>query len=278
MNGNLLGAKRRLDPPLNTRQFSPLWKHPRSGSAPDFALLLGAADASMADMVGRVPVRVVVAASALLAWATLCAGCEGPYASNDPESRANRTSPIPNPGNPVMIEAPHAALFDAAERTLRNRRFTIYRADAELGEIVTDPLTGQQMWEFWRSDAVGAYNQFESSMHTILRTIEIRVYPVRDSRGAVLPDKNYLEVRAYTDRLSEPERAFTAANQLPTNYDPTRGLVNALQLEEEQTTKTHRVFLSRDNLLEDSLIRDVLSQTYHAPLPAAGATSAPDRR
>ena len=239
----------------------------------------------MAAMAGRLPFRSTLAAATLLAGAILCAGCEEPFWSHvQPAPQAHRTgqpSPIPNAGNPTVVEAPYASLFDAAEQTLRNHRFTIYRADSELGEIVTDPLTAQQMWEFWRSDGAGSYNQLEGSMHTILRTIEIRVYAARNANGNVEPGKNYLEVRAYTDRLSQPEMAFTFANQLPTTYSPTRGLINGLQLEEEQATKTHRVFLGRDNLLEDWIIRDVLKQAYHAPLPAAvtaSPTSASDGR
>ncbi len=196
--------------------------------------------------------------------AMVLAGCEpagGPAAA-----------PSNAPDNPLLVDMDVEPLFLAAGRTLRDHRFAIFREDSQRGEIVTEPLTGQQIWEIWRSDAAGIYNQLESSLHTILRTVEVSIWPACDAEGNKLPGKSYLEVRASTYRLSEPEQAFTAVNQLPSTYRVGRGLVNALELEEEHANRPRRVFLRRDNLLEDWLIHDIVRLAGATCKPAPAAT------
>lgn len=179
--------------------------------------------------------------------------------------------------NPRLVESEFDPLFTAIDRTLRDHRFTIFRNDPRLGEIQTYPLTGQQVWEFWRADAAGFYNQAESSVHTILRTVDARVYPVRDAQDNVVPGKFYLEMRVYTDRVSVPESEVTAANQLPGAYGGRYGLVDQLALESDKSTGRQAVFLGRDSELEDWLIRGVLGelreQPYVAPAPSGTAVS-----
>ncbi|MDD4890139.1 MAG: hypothetical protein PHU85_09430 [Phycisphaerae bacterium] len=196
---------------------------------------------------------------ALLAAAIALAGCQ----------QSPPALPTGAASNPILVDAEFQPLFAAARAALREHRFTIAREDPRLGEIVTEPLTGQQMWEVWRADAAGLYNQLEGSMHTILRTLDVRIYPARDEAGTPIPGKHYLEVRAYTDRLSMPEHAFTAVNQLPKDYKVGRGLVDSLELEAEEIDKPRRVFLGRDNLLEDWMIRDIMRRSYSIKPPAA---------
>lgn len=188
---------------------------------------------------------------------------------------ACQTRPAPLPrgaeSNPILVDADYDVLFAGARAVLRDHRFTIFREDPRRGEIVTEPMTGQQFWEYWRADSAGLYNTLESSMHTILRTIDVRVYPARDEQDQPIPGRQYLEVRAYTDRLSQPERAMTAVNQLPTTYKVGRGLTNALELEAEGAAQPRRVFLGRDALLEDWLIREMTGRGYTARRPPTTA-------
>jgi hypothetical protein len=211
--------------------------------------------------------RVACIAVAVVAGLAL-AGCEpagGPAA------------PTNSPDNPLLVDMEFEPLFLAAGRTLRDHRFTIFREDSQRGEIVTEPLTGQQMWEIWRSDAAGVYNQLESSLHTVLRTVEVSIWPACDSSGNRIAGKNYLEVRACDYRQSEPERAFTAANQLPSTYRVGQGLVNSLDLEEQHANRPRQVFLRRDNLLEDWLMRDIV-RTAGASCPVPSPTTMPAGR
>ncbi len=161
-----------------------------------------------------------------LAAATLAAlaGCSEPYR----RPMDGRPS-----ANPVAVNAQFDPLFRSVDQTLRDHRFGT-EANPRLGEVRTRALTGQQVWEFWRSDSVGLYNHMESSLHTILRTADVRVYPIRDKAGQPLPDQYFLEVRVYTDRWSVPERDLTADNQISSAYSD-RGLVNELELRGEGT-------------------------------------------
>ena len=187
-------------------------------------------------------------AAGLLAG-VLLAGCQLEPPSAYPQSGSDRTgapaATVAVGDNPTQVDASFDALFRSAARTLRDHRFTIARQDERQGEILTEPMTGQQAWEFWRSDAVGLYNQLESSLHTILRTVEVRVSPARDAQGRQVADKQMLEVRVFTDRLSVPERAFTASNQLPRTYVSGKGLVDAMELEHEHAGRERPVFLGR---------------------------------
>jgi hypothetical protein len=198
-----------------------------------------------------------VSAAGLLA----AAGCNEAYLPSQPGGAGN---------NPIIVQSDYDPLFEGVLRTLRDYRFVIFRQDPRLGEVVTEPLVGQQMWEFWRSDAAGWYNQIESSTHTVLRTAEVRIYPVRDQKNSPLPGQYHLEVRVHTERFSVPERELTAANQLPNAYRSGHGLVDALELEHERAAGQHPVYLGRDSALEDWLIREIVSKAYRATAPAAG--------
>ncbi|MBL7107275.1 MAG: hypothetical protein ISS77_06685 [Phycisphaerae bacterium] len=62
----------------------------------------------------------------------------------------------------------------AAEKQLKAADFAIEKYDIEDGYIRTRPLSGAQIFEFWRDDNVGAYNTFEANLHTIRRVVELR--------------------------------------------------------------------------------------------------------
>jgi hypothetical protein len=62
-----------------------------------------------------------------------------------------------------------------SEQVLRDMNFSIAKEDPNTGYILTRPLAGSQFFEFWRKDNVGAFNTAESSMHSIRRTVELKM-------------------------------------------------------------------------------------------------------
>lgn len=67
------------------------------------------------------------------------------------------------------------SLWVASLRTLRTYHFTVDRADRRAGVIETSPMLGQQWVEFWRKDAVTAYDLLENSLQGVTRKATVRI-------------------------------------------------------------------------------------------------------
>jgi len=72
------------------------------------------------------------------------------------------------------------------------------------GRIVTHPTVSKQWFEFWRDDALGAYQQLESSLHTIRRRVEVTFVPVDDSYD--------VNLAVHIQRKTQPQRQVTTAS------------------------------------------------------------------
>jgi hypothetical protein len=68
-----------------------------------------------------------------------------------------------------------AEMMEAAEDVLSKMHFSIDKADAELGYVRTNPLSGAQYFEFWRKDNVGAFSAAEANIHSIRRIVELDI-------------------------------------------------------------------------------------------------------
>ncbi len=78
----------------------------------------------------------------------------------------------------VVVDLPDYQQFvDQTLSRLRKYELTPERVDRSRGLIETQRITGKQWFEFWRRDAQGSYQAFESSLHTIGRVITIRIEP-----------------------------------------------------------------------------------------------------
>lgn len=157
----------------------------------------------------------------------------------------------PTGPNAVTLQIPdREAFLDATLTLLRKHDFPPERVDRTAGLIVTRPSTGKQWFEFWRQDSQGAYQVFESSIHTIRRTITIRLEPTAET-----PDTHRLSVAVEKERYSAPERQITTASgalaiyseRLPT----TEGLLAA------RTAGEHWVPLGRDGRFERYLLERI---------------------
>ena len=64
-------------------------------------------------------------------------------------------------------------LWRASQYVLRKYCFTIDRQDRRAGLISTEPMTGKQLFEFWRHDTADRQDTYESTVQTIYRTVTV---------------------------------------------------------------------------------------------------------
>jgi hypothetical protein len=196
-------------------------------------------------------------------WGLICLGglaalsaCQAP------------TKPV-DPTTDVISLRDKDAFIDTALTVLREHDLQPQFADRGHGEIVTHPTTSAQWFEFWRKDAPGSYQLFESSIHTVQRVVTVHIAPEGDppttapaapaiSAADANGDSYRLTVEVQKFRFSAPERQATTASSALAIYNerlPTReGLVAA------KTAGQHWVPLGRDPLLETYLLEKLVDR------------------
>ena len=185
-------------------------------------------------------------------------GCQAPRTAEDPTQ--------------LYVRIPDRERYlDQTLTTLREHDFQPREVDRERGVAVAGPTTGRQWFEFWRRDVQGPYQVLESSLHTVRRSVTVRLDP---QGGAEAPYR--LSVQVDKSRFSSPERQVTTATgalgiygeRLPT----TEGLRNAHHQLDQW------VPLGRDAELESYLLDQIVAATkveLVAGLDAEPATSLP---
>ncbi len=93
---------------------------------------------------------------------------------------------------------------EVSEAVLRDLNFTVAKSEPELGYVLSRPLAGGQFFEFWRKDNVGSLNSTEASLHSIRRTVELRI--------AEEPQEVCINCRVIVERLSLSEPAEKGVN------------------------------------------------------------------
>lgn len=93
----------------------------------------------------------------------------------------NYTQPIAPAQAMTVDQRNFEANWQASLDVLRKYNFVIDRQDRRSGIITTRPLLGRHWFEFWRHDAVGICNQWESTLQTIYRTATVHVSPAEQA-------------------------------------------------------------------------------------------------
>jgi hypothetical protein len=94
---------------------------------------------------------------------------------------ATHTEPVVDLSAQTEAERNFETVWDASLDTLREWGWEIAFTDRRAGRIVTQPMTGKQVWEFWREDAATWSGAMESSLQTIYRQATVTVRAVEDS-------------------------------------------------------------------------------------------------
>jgi hypothetical protein len=143
------------------------------------------------------------------------------------------------------------AIMTTAEKVLAEMHFTIEKLDDETGHIRTNPLSGAQSFEFWRTDSVGSFNRAEADLHSIRRTVELNI---GEQSGQLC-----INCKATTQRLSLPQ-GQDAAGKGYTNIAESRRSTQKLKLGHEQKSNITWTDLGRDNQLETEILKRIETQ------------------
>jgi len=193
-----------------------------------------------------------------------------------------QTAAPPSNSVPRLVRvADRDAFFNETLTLLREKDFPPRRVDREGGVAVAGPTTSGQWFEFWRSDSRGPRQSLESSLHTIRRTVTVKLAADSAASSSDRGGTYQLSVEVEKERYSAPERQLTTpigalaiySDKLPTE----EGLRAA------RTYGEHWVPIGRDPLLEEYLLEQITERAGvvdagNAPMvsPAAPASrSAP---
>lgn len=156
------------------------------------------------------------------------------------------------------------AFYDQALTFLRQRDFQPEYVNRAEGVILTQPSTGQQWFECWRQDSVGGYQLLESSLHTIRRTVTVRVEPLEPSADQQTAENYRLAVEVAKERYSAPERQVTTASGALAMYSERLPTTEGMLV--SKTDFAHWAPLGRDVLLEERLLNRLALLTPPIPL------------
>ncbi len=145
-----------------------------------------------------------------------------------------------------VADANRAAAMQAAKGVLSEMQFGIEKFDIEAGYIRTQPLSGGQFFEPWRSDNVGGRNNAEANLHTIRRTVEMKV---TEQGGGVC-----IDCTARTQRLNISEREVTSGQAYAMHSESQQSLQRMRPSGAQRKDMTW-VDLGRDAWLETEILK-----------------------
>jgi hypothetical protein len=139
--------------------------------------------------------------------------------------------------------------MEIAEDVLAKMHFAIEKADVGSGVIRTRPLPGAQLFEFWRSDNVGADNCLQANLHTIRRTVELDV----SQRGEEL----CIGCDVRVQRLSLPERDISSSARAYEMFSRSSPSLQTFEFHPEQSKGMAWVDLDKDMRLAAEILRRI---------------------
>ncbi len=144
------------------------------------------------------------------------------------------------------------AFMDSMLTLLREHDLPPSFVDRGAGLLETEPTTGGQWFEIWRSDVHGGYQILESSLHTIRRSVAVSLSPVSEDRAADAPVDHWLSVEVRKERLAAPERQITSASGALGIYSESTPTIEGTR--GPGARSRHWVELGRDVQLESYLL------------------------
>lgn len=180
------------------------------------------------------------------------------------------------PSQPAAEMTPAQRSFDnvwqASQYVLRKYYFTLDREDRRSGTMTTEAMTGRQILEWWRRDAVTWEDTYESSLHTIYRLATVKI--VKNDAGEFEPTVHVVVGRSnlpkprvvtLTDAYQMPfVSPMSEANRYRREEESREGAAGEA-LEEsvrlgkpiEPVLPSWLTVLGRDGLLENSILVDI---------------------
>jgi len=149
----------------------------------------------------------------------------------------------------IVTEGQRHAVMQTAEDVLAGMRFTIDKADPNSGLIKTRPLPAAQFFELWRSDNVGRFNSAEANLHSVRRTVELRI----------TPDGNDISVACTVkaERLSLPEAEASSSSRAYKMFSRSSSSLQKIRLNPQQQAGTAWIDLGGDEQLAAEIINRI---------------------
>lgn len=138
---------------------------------------------------------------------------------------------------------------EAAEDVLAEMHFNIKKADMDSGLIRTRPLPGAQFFEFWRSDNIGAENNFAANLHSIRRTVELNL----NQQEREL----HIGCDVLVQRLSIPEHQVSSSARVYQMFSQSKPSLQRLALNPDQQTAMAWIDLENDSLLAAEILKRI---------------------
>jgi hypothetical protein len=137
---------------------------------------------------------------------------------------------------------------EVSEGVLRDMNFMVAKADSEAGYVQSRPLAGGQFFEFWRKDNVGSLNSAESNLHSIRRTVELKMEEE--------PQEVCINCRVIVERLSMSEAAEKGVGIKYDRITGQRIRTSVLRLEPEAEQKQW-IELGNDAELATAILKQI---------------------
>lgn len=154
---------------------------------------------------------------------------------------------------PICLESVSMnQLFTAAESVLTGMHFQIDKSDRQAGQIITRPLRGGQVFEFWRQDNATAADTAEASMQSIQRIAEIRFDQVENSVCA--------NCQVTVRRLSMPDQPIRGSSGIYDLYTESTGRGQGLQMKPEVEQQMEWISLGNDPGLEKLILQKIVKK------------------
>ena len=158
----------------------------------------------------------------------------------------------------VYLEVRRSLVFSTLDELVRD--FVPEAEDRRSGTIITEPMVGRYVAEFWRKDASTRADMLEGALQTVYRTATVKITPNPDQQGAFVP-----VVRVDVVRLNKREPMVTNASQAYDLFSP--GGQERLRVETgEPKPKTLREKMARERtpLGRDKNLELILSRRITA--------------
>ncbi len=151
---------------------------------------------------------------------------------------------------PLCMESVRKAqVMEVCEDILVRKQFVIEKYDLANGFIKTRPLSGAQMFEFWKSDNAGSFNSAEANIQSIQRSVIINI----------LENENQLciDCDVSVQRLSIPEKEIGGMGRTAGIFTHSSSSLQTLRLKGEQKVDMAWIDLGPDGALESVILEQI---------------------
>ena len=181
--------------------------------------------------------RIRAVQHALLAAALFAAGCRSQDISRAPTR--------------IVCEdhVTTAAIMQATLEVLTGMHFPIEKLDAQEGIARTRPLRAAQFFEFWRSDNANPSGVAEANLHTIRRSVELRV---TDDGGRLSVDCD-----VSVQRLSLPEYKVASISQAYQMHTQSTPALQRFEVSPQQQQGMAWMDLGKDPYLAAEILKRI---------------------